>query len=180
MTRMSEKMIAASISVAYRSIGCNVRVLAIAGVRQQVKKSCCAFASWYSGRYLPACRITHIGGRGTCSPEDVDDLSVVDTLRKVLRPWEVGWEAVVPQRRTSSSAEEQIILERRKGVGRVVVLGLGDFGVTHLDLAWVDLRASVLYKDVRADWEAKLVTIRCYQGGVVLEAYLPRDTRVAS
>lgn len=45
---------AASMSPSYRSMGCSVRVDAISGDRQHSKKSCFPFASWYSGRYLPA------------------------------------------------------------------------------------------------------------------------------
>jgi hypothetical protein len=56
---MSEKIIAASIRPAYRSIGCIVNVEAISGDRQVSKKSCLPLASWYSGKYRPAvCRIS--------------------------------------------------------------------------------------------------------------------------
>ena len=54
MTRMSEKMMAASMRPAYRSMGCKVRVEDISGLRQHAKKSWFPLASWYSGRYLPA------------------------------------------------------------------------------------------------------------------------------
>jgi hypothetical protein len=54
MTRISEKMIAASTRPAKRSMGWRVKVEAISGERQQSKKSCFPLASWYSGRYRPA------------------------------------------------------------------------------------------------------------------------------
>jgi hypothetical protein len=50
MTRMSEKMMAASMSPAKRSTGWIVMVDAISGVRQHSKKSRWPLASWYSGR----------------------------------------------------------------------------------------------------------------------------------
>lgn len=57
MTRISEKMIAASTRPANLSIGCRVKVEAISGERQHSKKSCEPLASWYSGRYRPAIAI---------------------------------------------------------------------------------------------------------------------------
>lgn len=54
MTRISEKMMAASIRPAKRSMGWRVRVEAISGERQHAKKSLLPLASWYSGRYRPA------------------------------------------------------------------------------------------------------------------------------
>jgi hypothetical protein len=50
MTRMSLKMMAASRRPSKRSMGCSVRVEAISGSRQHVKKSRLPLASWYSGR----------------------------------------------------------------------------------------------------------------------------------
>lgn len=54
ITRISEKMMAASRSPAKRSTGWRVKVEATSGSRQHSKKSRLPLASWYSGRYRPA------------------------------------------------------------------------------------------------------------------------------
>jgi hypothetical protein len=50
ITRISEKMMAASMRPSNRSMGWRVSVEAISGLRQHSKKSFLPFASWYSGR----------------------------------------------------------------------------------------------------------------------------------
>mmetsp|Transcript_67067 Transcript_67067/g.125312 ORF Transcript_67067/g.125312 Transcript_67067/m.125312 type:complete len:202 (-) Transcript_67067:3-608(-) len=49
-------------------MGCKVTSATKAGVRHTVKKSVCSNTAMYSGKYLPACRINHFGGRSTGSP----------------------------------------------------------------------------------------------------------------
>jgi hypothetical protein len=66
MTKISENRIAASKSK--RLIGCRVTSVANAGVMHIVQNEpACRRVAWYSGRYLPACRINHIGGGRTIS-----------------------------------------------------------------------------------------------------------------
>merc|ERR1719329_683839 len=67
MTKMSEKMINES-KVGYRLYGWSVTSAANFGSLQTEKKSERSSTSMYSGRYLPACRIIHFGGRSTSSP----------------------------------------------------------------------------------------------------------------
>ena len=63
---MSEKAIAQSKSK--RRMGCKAASTAISGFFTIPKKPYFCFKSLYSGKYLPACLIIHIGGRGTLSP----------------------------------------------------------------------------------------------------------------
>jgi hypothetical protein len=68
---MSEKIIAASKSK--RRIGCKVTSAANSGVMHMVQNEPAArLVSWYSGRYLPACRIIQIGGGVTAFFSNTD------------------------------------------------------------------------------------------------------------
>src|SRR5690606_33280048 len=65
-TRISLKRIAASGPIWL--IGITVISVASSGVRHRVKKSYLSFSFIKSGRYRPAWRIIHTGGRSTVSP----------------------------------------------------------------------------------------------------------------
>src|ERR1700743_816398 len=68
MTRISEKMIAAS--KLKRRIGCSVTSDAYSGVKHKSRKlPALARNSRYSGKYRPACRIIQIGGTACPRPE---------------------------------------------------------------------------------------------------------------
>src|SRR5580658_580379 len=74
---MSENRIAASIP--NRRIGCKVTSAANSGVRQRVTKSPALFrTARYSGRYRPAWRISHQGGRTSVSPARARNNGLVD------------------------------------------------------------------------------------------------------
>src|SRR5713226_9660290 len=86
MTRISEKMIAAS--KLKRRIGCSVTSAANSGVKHRSRKPpALARTSRYSGRYRPAWRISQIGGSFCLRPESTSSKGFVASIwvKRVFR-----------------------------------------------------------------------------------------------
>ena len=64
-SKMSEKIMPASNG--YRRSGCRVTSVASSGVWHIVRNECWLRSARYSGRYRPACRMNHTGGRSRVS-----------------------------------------------------------------------------------------------------------------
>src|ERR1700722_17522354 len=98
MTRISEKMIAAS--KLKRRIGCSVISAAYSGVKHRSRKPpALARNSRYSGRYRPACRIIQIGGTAWRRPESTSMKALMGGFWGNRRSSMLGKRIVAPDTR---------------------------------------------------------------------------------